>query len=40
MYGALSISKGRGGQSLAFVGTTNNESSAVYSDSKFGIPRK
>jgi len=40
MYGALSISKGKGGQSLAFVGTTNDKLSQVYSDSKFGITQK
>lgn len=40
MYGALSLSKGKGGFSLAFVGTINNECTKVFSDIKMGIPKK
>lgn len=40
MYGALSISKGKGGYTLAFVGTINPECTKVYSDCKLRIARK
>lgn len=31
MYGALSLSKGKKGFTLAFVGTSSNDSTKVYS---------
>lgn len=40
MYGALSISKGAKGHTLAFVGTINNECTRVFSDCKIGIKDK
>lgn len=40
MYGALSISKGRKGYTLAFVGTINSECTKVFSDCKIGIKNK
>ena len=40
MYGALSISKGKKGNTLAFVGTTNSECTKVYSECKVGIKDK
>lgn len=40
MYGALSISKGKKGNTLAFVGTINSECTKVYSDCKVGIKDK
>lgn len=40
MYGGISISKGKGGYSVAFVGTTNNECTKVYSACKAKVPRK
>lgn len=40
MYGALSISKGKKGYTLAFVGTINNQCSRVYSECKTGIKDK
>ena len=40
MYGAISISKGSKGNTLAFVGTINNECTKVYSDCKIGIKSK
>lgn len=40
MYGALSISKGSKGYTLAFVGTINGECTKVFSDCKVGIKDK
>jgi len=40
MYGAISLSKGKGGFTLGFVGTTNDSSSEVFSETKVGIKRK
>lgn len=40
MYGALSLSKGKGGFTLAFVGTINNQCTKVCSDVKLGIKKK
>ena len=40
MYGALSISKGKNGYTLAFVGTINDDSTKVFSDVKMGIKKK
>ncbi len=40
MYGAISLSKGKGGHTLAFVGTINNECTKVYSDIKMQIKKK
>lgn len=40
MYGALSISKGKKGNTLAFVGTINNQCSKVFSDCKVEIKDK
>lgn len=40
MYGALSISKGSKGNTLAFVGTINDECTKVVSDCKVGIKDK
>lgn len=40
MYGAISISKGKGGYTLGFVGTTNASCTSVYSDSRIGIKKK
>lgn len=40
MYGALSISRGKKGNILAFVGTTSNDCTKVYSDCKVGIKDK
>lgn len=40
MYGGISISKGKGGYSMAFVGTINNEGTKVYSACKAKIARK
>lgn len=40
MYGALSLSKGKKGFTLAFVGTSSNDSTKVYSECKVGIKRK
>ena len=40
MYGSLSISKGSKGYTLAFVGTTNNGCTKVYSECQTGIKSK
>lgn len=40
MYGALSISKGEKGHTLAFVGTINSECTKVFSACKYGIKDK
>lgn len=40
MYGALSISKGQKGHTLAFVGTINSECTKVFSACKYGIKDK
>lgn len=40
MYGALSISKGSKGNTLAFVGTINSDCTKVFSDCKVGIKSK
>jgi hypothetical protein len=40
MYGGISISKGKGGYSVAFVGTTNNEGTKIYSACKSKVARK
>lgn len=40
MYGALSISKGDKGYTLAFVGTINSECTKVFSACKYGIKDK
>lgn len=40
MYGGISISKGKQGFTLAFVGTINNECTKVYSYCKYGIKKK
>ena len=40
MYGALSLSKGKKGFTLAFVGTSSNDSTKVYSECKVGIKKK
>jgi len=40
MYGAFSISKGKKGFTLAFVGTLNSENTKVYSFCKTGYKRK
>ena len=40
MYGAFSLSKGKNGFTLGFVGTTNDSSSDIFSESKVGIKRK
>ena len=40
MYGALSLSKGKKGFTLAFVGTCSNDCTKVYSECKVGIKRK
>lgn len=39
-YGALAISKGAKGHTLAFVGTTNKEMTKIYSETKVGIEKK
>lgn len=40
MYGALSISKGDKGHTLAFVGTINSQCTKVFSACKYGIKDK
>ena len=40
MYGALSMSRGKNGFTLAFVGTIANDCTKVFSDVKLGIERK
>jgi len=40
MYGAFSISKGRKGFTLAFVGTTNPELTKVFTFCKVGYKKK
>lgn len=40
MYGAISLSKGSKGFTIAFVGTINNECTKVYSDCQIGIKSK
>lgn len=40
MYGGISISKGKKGYTVAFVGTTNNEGTKVYSACKTNILKK
>ncbi len=40
MYGAISISKGRQGNTLAFVGTINSDCTRVFSDCQVGIKDK
>lgn len=40
MYGAVSLSKGKKGFTLAFVGTCSPDSTKVYSECKVGIKRK
>lgn len=40
MYGSLSLSKGKNGYTMAFVGTINNECTKVFSDCKIGIKDK
>lgn len=40
MYGAMSLSKGKKGYTLAFVGTINSECTKVFSDCKIGIKDK
>ncbi len=40
MYGAFSISKGKKGFSLAFVGTINNQCTKVFNSCVIGIPDK
>lgn len=40
MYGALSLSKGKNGYTMAFVGTINDECTRVFSDCKVGIKDK
>ena len=40
MYGAISISKGSKGNTLAFVGTLNSECTRVFSDCRVGIKDK
>lgn len=40
MYGALSISKGSKGYTLAFVGTINSDCTRVFSDCKVGVKSK
>lgn len=40
MYGALSISKGKKGNTLAFVGTINSDCTKVYSECQVNIKDK
>lgn len=40
MYGAISLSKGSKGYTLAFVGTINNDCTKVYSDCRVNIQAK
>lgn len=40
MYGAISLSKGAKGYTLAFVGTISNDCTKVFSDCKLGIKAK
>ena len=40
MYGALSLSKGKKGFTLGFVGTISNDCTKIYSDVKIGIQNK
>lgn len=40
MYGALSVSRGHKGYTLAFVGTINAECTKVFSDCKVNIKDK
>ena len=40
MYGALSVSKGAKGFTLAFVGTINDQCTKVFSDIRMQIKRK
>ena len=40
MYGAFSISKGKRGFTLAFVGTLNSNNTKVFSYAKIGYKRK
>ncbi len=40
MYGAFSVSKGKKGFTLAFVGTLNSESTKVFSMCKVGLKKK
>lgn len=40
MYGAFSISKGKKGFTLAFVGTLNQENTKIYNYCKTGYARK
>ena len=40
MYGALSLSKGKKGYTLAFVGTCSADCTKVYSECKIGLKRK
>ena len=37
MYGGISLSKGKKGYTLGFVGTTQNDSSTIYNESKIKI---
>jgi hypothetical protein len=40
MYGAFSVSKGKKGYSLAFVGTINAQCSKVFNTCQINIPDK
>lgn len=40
MHGAFSISKGKKGFSLAFVGTLNNQNTKMFNQCKVGYHRK
>ena len=40
MYGSFSISKGKSGFTLAFVGSLNSDYTKVFSYCKTGFPRK
>ncbi len=40
MYGALSLSKGKAGFTLAFVGTLNSQNTRVYNYCKLGFKKK
>lgn len=40
MYGSLSVSGGKKGYTVAFVGTTNSSGTTIYSDCKLGIKKK
>ena len=40
MYGALSLSKGKKGFTLAFVGTISNDCTKIFSDVKMEIEKK